>query len=45
MDNNDILKRISEIVFSVPDEVYKFMPPEDCFEGEWEEASQKKEIS
>lgn len=39
MDSNEALKRISKIVFSVPDEAYKFIPPEDCFEGEWEEAS------
>ncbi|MDD7795878.1 hypothetical protein [Clostridium sp. 'White wine YQ'] len=44
MDNNDILKRIREIVFTVPDGVYKFIPPEDCFEGELEELSQKEKV-
>lgn len=39
MDSSEVLKRISEIVFSVPGEIYKFAPPEDCFDKEWDEAS------
>lgn len=39
MDEIEILNKIKEIVFLMPSEMYKFPPPQDCFEGEWEEAS------
>jgi hypothetical protein len=42
MDSSEALKRIREIVFSVPGEVYKFTPPEECFEEEWQEASSQE---
>lgn len=42
MNENELLKKIKEIVFSVPGEIYKFSPPEDCFDGEWEEASMQE---
>lgn len=42
MDSNEALKRISEIIFSVPGEVYKFMQPEESFDEEWQEASSQE---
>lgn len=42
MDSSEALKKISEIVFSVPDEVYKFTQPEESFDEEWQEASSQE---
>lgn len=42
MDSSDALKRISEIIFSVPGEVYKFTQPEESFDEEWKEASSQE---
>lgn len=42
MNENELINQIKKIVFSVPGEIYKFSPPEDCFEEEWEEASMQE---
>lgn len=42
MDEHQLLEKIKEIIFSAPEEIYKFPPPEDCFDGEWEEASKEE---
>lgn len=42
MNENELINQIKKIVFSVPGEIYKFSPPADCFEGEWEEASMQE---
>lgn len=42
MNENQLIDKIKEIVFSVPGEIYRFSPPEDCFDGEWEEASMQE---
>lgn len=42
MNEDELIKKIKEIIFSVPGEIYKFIPPKDCFDGEWEEASMQE---
>jgi type I site-specific restriction endonuclease len=42
MSNDEILKKIKDIIFSVPGEIYKYEQPEYCFDEEWEEASDKE---
>jgi hypothetical protein len=42
MNQNDLINRIKEIVFSILGEIYKFSPPKDCFDGEWENASMEE---
>ena len=39
MNDKELIKKIEEIVFFMPDGIYKFLPPEDCFDQQWEEAS------
>lgn len=39
MNEKELIKRIEEIVFLIPNEINKLLPPEDCFDQEWEEAS------
>ena len=39
MKNDEVLKKIKDIIFSAPEEMYKYEEPENCFEGEWEESS------
>lgn len=35
MKEKDLLNKIIEIVFSVPDNMYKYKKPEDCFDLDW----------
>jgi hypothetical protein len=42
MKEFEILDTIKDIIFSVPGSMYKFEEPDDCFEGEWEEASEQE---
>lgn len=41
MKNDEVIKKIKEIISSMPEEIYKYEQPQDCFEGEWGEASNK----
>lgn len=42
MNERDLLKKIREIVFSVPDELYKFSMPDNCFDEEWNESTPRE---
>ena len=42
MDETELIEKISEIIFAVPDELYKFSKPEHCFDIEWSEGSPKE---
>lgn len=42
MDCMETLKRINDIVFSVPGDIYKFSQPEESFDEEWQEASSQE---
>jgi hypothetical protein len=39
MNSDELLKKIQDIIFSVPGEIYKYNQPSDCFDDEWREAS------
>lgn len=39
MNSDELLKKIQDIIFSVPGEIYKYNQPSDCFDDEWQEAS------
>jgi hypothetical protein len=42
MNDQDLIRTIKDIVFSVPDEIYKFTKPKNCFKIEWDEATPKE---
>lgn len=42
MNNDELLKRIQDIIFSVPGEIYKYSQPSDCPDNEWKEASKEE---
>ena len=42
MDLTELVGKISEIIFAVPDELYKFSKPDYCFDIEWRESSPKE---
>jgi len=42
MSSDEILKKIKEIIFSVPGEIYRYEQPKACFDKEWGEASNKE---
>ncbi|MBE6061558.1 MAG: hypothetical protein E7215_15550 [Clostridium sulfidigenes] len=39
MNSDELLKKIQDIIFSVPGEIYKYNQPSDCFDDDWREAS------
>jgi hypothetical protein len=43
MNSDETLKKIIEIIFSVLGELYKYEQPENNFDEEWEEASDKEQ--
>lgn len=42
MNNEELLKKIHDIIFSVPGEIYKYNQPSDCFDDEWRKASNQE---
>ncbi|MFT8312763.1 MAG: hypothetical protein ABF633_00710 [Clostridium sp.] len=38
MNESDLIYRIKEIIFYMPGEMYKFSPPENCSDDEWQNA-------
>ena len=42
MNNRAFIQKIKEVVFSVPDEIYRFPKPKNCFKIEWDEATPKE---
>ncbi len=39
MNSDELLKKIQDIIFSVPGEIYKYNQPSDCFDDDWRKAS------
>jgi len=42
LDKSELVEKIRAIMFSVPDEIYKFSKPAQCFDIEWRESSPKE---
>lgn len=39
MDKSELLKKIEDIIFALPDETYRLAKPKSCSEVEWQESS------
>lgn len=42
MNDKDFIQKIKDMIFSVPDEIYKFAKPKNCFKIEWEDATPRE---